>query len=305
LINDSSTSRTAPQGYFFTNLFISFRPKQWYKNVLLLVGIVFSHHLSNTDLWIDVLLAMIYFCALSAGEYLINDILDKKYDQSHPGKRLRPIAAGKLKVSAAAIVAVGLIVLALTGAYFTINLNFFIICAAYVGLILLYSILLKHLFIIDIMVIASGFLIRAIAGCLAIDVTVSPWLIICAFLLALLLALGKRRQELTLLAGEATNHRASFNEYSVPVLDQFINITIGGLIISYLMYTFLTGNYYLMLTTPSAIYGLFRYAFLLYHRDLGGDPVDMLKDKAMLINIAVWCVLMVIIVYVLPPAQWI
>ena len=192
-------------------LLISIRPRQWYKNVLLFVGIVFSANILNVSMWPEVLLAFVYFCMISAGEYLINDILDRERDRIHPVKSQRPIASGRLRVEHALLVALPLIVLSLAGTYLTVNLNFFIISASYILLIIIYSLILKHLVIVDVLVISAGFVIRAVAGALAIEVTVSSWLIVCTFLLALFLALEKRWSELEALADAAEAHRPTLS----------------------------------------------------------------------------------------------
>ncbi|UCE73005.1 MAG: decaprenyl-phosphate phosphoribosyltransferase, partial [Methanomassiliicoccales archaeon] len=205
-------------------LIISMRPKQWYKNLIIFVCIVFSKNLLSFDLWFNIISAFAIFCLLSGSEYLINDILDREKDRKHPRKRKRPIASGTLKISHASVFAVIFIILAFAGAYL-INTWFLLISIAYFVLILSYSLLLKHLIIVDLLVISIGFVIRAVAGCLAIDVFISPWLIICAFLIAMFLALGKRRHELILLGGEAKKHRKILQGYTSEMLDQMINIS--------------------------------------------------------------------------------
>jgi 4-hydroxybenzoate polyprenyltransferase len=278
-------------------LIISIRPKQWYKNSLLFVGIVFSANVLNASMWIDLVLAFVFFCMLSAGEYLINDIIDIEKDRRHPLKCKRPIASGQLKVSYALLLALILIIVALLGSYLVINTDFFLISASYVLLVLLYSFILKNFIIADILVISIGFILRAVAGCVAISVFISPWLIVCTFLLALLLALGKRRGELVSLGDEAAAHRASLSRYSTGMLEQLIGITTGAAIVSYLMYTFFVGNYYMMLTAPSVVYGLFRYLFLVHQENFGGEPERIFRDKPTLINLAIWTLLVVIVLY--------
>jgi 4-hydroxybenzoate polyprenyltransferase len=233
---------------------------------------------------------------LSGGEYLINDIFDRERDQKHPVKSQRPIASGQLKVSHAFLLASLLIVLALVGTYLTVNLNFLIISASYVLLVLLYTFIFKHLVIVDILVVSSGFVIRAVAGCLAINVFISPWLIICTFLLALFLALEKRWHELVILSDDAETHRPTFSEYSTKMLEQLIGIITGVTIVSYLMYTTLAGNYAMVVTAPFAIYGLFRYLYLVHQKGLSAEPETVLKDKAILINLGVWGLLVISII---------
>ena len=278
-------------------LIISIRPKQWYKNSLLFVGILFSANVLNASMWVPVILAFVYFCMLSAGEYLINDLVDIKRDQKHPIKCKRPIASGQLKVSYALLFALILIVVALLGSYLTVNTQFFMISASYVLLTLLYSLGLKRLIIADILAISVGFVLRAVAGCLAIGVFVSPWLIVCTLLLALLLALGKRRGELVSLGVKAAAHRASLSRYSTEMLNQLIGIITGASIVSYFMYTFFVGNYYMMVTAPFVVYGLFRYLFLIHQKNFGSEPEKILQDRPTLINLAVWILLVVLVLY--------
>ena len=277
-------------------LLISVRPKQWYKNSLLFVGIVFSANILNVSMWATVLLAFIYFCMLSAGEYLINDILDRERDRKHPVKSQRPIASGQLKVSHSFLFALLLIVLALLGAYLTISLNFLLISASYLILVLFYSLVFKRLVIADVLAISTGFVIRAVAGALAITVVISPWLIICTFLLALFLALEKRWHELVTLDSDAEAHRSNLAQYSTRMLEKLICITNGALVVSYLLYTFFAGNIAMLLTAPFAVYGLFRYLYLVHERRYGVEPEEVFKDKAMLINLGIWGLFVVSII---------
>ena len=186
------------------------------------------------------------------------------------------------------------------GGAYVINKSFFVISISYLLLILLYSLVLKHLIIVDLLVISIGFVIRAVAGCLAVNVFISPWLIICAFLLALFLALGKRRHELVLLGEEAKMHRKILEEYSTEMLDQMISITSSALIISYSLYTFLADDSYMMLTIPFAVYGLFRYLFLIHAKNFGGETEMIFKDKGMLLSMILWAILVVGILYGIP-----
>lgn len=247
-------------------------------------------------MWATVILAFVFFCMLSSGEYLINDVLDRERDRIHPVKCKRPIASGELKVAQALTVAILLIVLALLGSYLIINTKFFIISASYVVLVLLYSLVLKHLVIADVLAISVGFVIRAVAGCLAIDVFVSPWLIICTFLLALFLVLGKRWNELVVLSDAAESHRTNLSSLSTNMLDKLIGIVTGALIVSYMLYTSSAEDYSLLLTIPFVIYGLFRYLYLVHQKERLAEPEAVFKDKAMLINLAIWVILAAVIV---------
>ncbi len=275
---------------------ISMRPRQWYKNLVIFVGIVFSFNLLNLNLWIDAIGAFAVFCAISGSIYVLNDIIDIEKDKTHPKKCMRPIASGKLNKSYALIFAIIFIGLALFVAYL-INLWFLVSTIAFFLLILIYSVFLKHFIIVDIIIISTGFVIRAIAGCFAVGVLVSPWLIICAFLLALFLAIGKRRHELVLLRGDAGNHRKILDGYSTEMLDQMINITTSALIMSYSLYTFFTGKIFIMLTIPFAFYGLFRYIYLVHKENFGGEPEMLFRDRGMLFTMILWVILIIVILY--------
>ena len=260
-------------------LIISMRPRQWYKNLVIFVGIIFSFNLLNLNLWIDAIGAFAVFCALSGSIYILNDIIDIEKDKNHPQKKRRPIASKRLNPNYALAFAAIFIILALFVAYL-INILFFISALTFFMLI-----------------ISTGFVIRAISGCLAIDVLVSPWLIICAFLLSLFLAIGKRRHELVLLGSDAGNHRKILNGYSTEMLDQMINITTSALIMSYSLYTFFTGKIFIMLTIPFAFYGLFRYIYLVHKENFGGEPEMLFKDRGMLFSIILWVLLAVFVLY--------
>jgi len=278
-------------------LIFSMRPKQWYKNLVIFIGLVFSLNFLNLGAWIDVLGAFIIFCALSGSIYIINDIIDVEKDKNHPLKRFRPLASGELKVSHGLFFAITFILLSMTASYL-INLPFFLITLTFFLLILVYSLFLKNYLIIDIMVISSGFVLRAIAGCLAISVLVSPWLIICTFLIALFLALGKRRHELIVMGGEAKNHRKILGEYSPEMLEQMINITTSILLMSYSLYTFFSNNIYLMLTIPFSFYGLFRYLYLVHSHNMGGEPEMIFKDRGMVLCLISWVLIVLFILYI-------
>lgn len=277
-------------------LIISMRPKHWYKNLVIFAGIVFSTNILNYEMWIDVIVAFSVFCILSGCGYIINDFLDRENDKKHPRKRKRPIASGKLKSSHALAFAAVLIFVAISGAYL-INIQFLITSIIYLLIVLSCSEFLKHIIIVDILVISIGFVIRAIAGCLAINVFISPWLIICTFLLALFLALGKRRHEFILLGDNAKDHRKILEGYSSEMLDQMTTITIAMLIMSYSLYTFLTGNIYMMATIPLVIYGVFRYLFLIYVKNFGGEPEMLFRDRGMSVCLVLWTVMIILILY--------
>jgi 4-hydroxybenzoate polyprenyltransferase len=223
--------------------------------------------------------------------------MDKEKDSAHPKKRNRPIASGRLNILYAVIFVVIILFVAFLSAY-KINIQFFGISLAYFFLIVCYSLLLKHIAIVDVLVISSGFVLRAIAGCFAINVSVSPWLIICAFLIALFLALGKRLHELTLLNNNANKHRKVLDSYSPELLDKMMTIVTSSLIMSYSLYTFLTNNTWMMITIPIIIYGIFRYIFLIHSQNIGGEPEMLFKDKGMLTCMVLWVSLIIGILYI-------
>jgi len=277
-------------------LVYSMRPKQWYKNLVLFIGLVFSLNFLNLGAWINVIAAFIIFCILSGSIYILNDIIDIEKDKKHPSKQFRPLTSGRMKISHGLFLALSFIILSLAASFF-INLSFFMITIAFFILILIYSLFLKNFLIVDIIVISSGFVLRAIAGCLAISVVVSPWLIICTFLIALFLALGKRRHELIVLGDEAENHRKILGDYSPEMLEQMINITTSILVMSYSLYTFFSNNIYMMLTIPFAFYGLFRYLYLVHSHNMGGEPEMIFKDRGMVLCIIFWVIIVLLILY--------
>ena len=278
-------------------LLITMRPQQWYKNLVLFVSIIFSLNIRNLEMWSLVISAFVVFCLISGGEYIINDIVDREKDKNHPKKQKRPIASGMLKLNHALLFSIILIIGGLVASYF-INIQFMILSISYILLILFYSLILKHIIIVDILVISIGFVIRAIAGGVAINVFISPWLIVCTFLLALFLGIAKRRNELVLLGDEGKNHRKILSDYSTIVLDQMMSIVTAALIISYSMYTFLSNNYYMMLTIPFAIYGIFRYLLLVHLSNFGGEAEMLFKDRGMQICIVLWGLTAIGVLYI-------
>jgi 4-hydroxybenzoate polyprenyltransferase len=278
------------------DILISMRPKQWYKNLVLFIGIIFSLNLFHIELWIDAISGFAIFCLLSGSIYIINDYMDIDKDRKHPKKRNRPLPSGRLNKNHALGFAMVFIAISLGWAYL-INLQFLTASISYLVLIVIYSLFLKEIIIVDILVLSTGFVIRAIAGCLAVGVLVSPWLIICTFLMALFLAIGKRRHELVLLKGDAGGHRKILEGYSLPMLDQMTSITTTSLIMSYTLYTFFANNIYLMATIPFAFYGLFRYMFLIDSKGMGGEPEMLFLDKGMVLAMILWVGIVVWVLY--------
>jgi 4-hydroxybenzoate polyprenyltransferase len=243
------------------------------------------------------------FCALSGAVYLVNDIADREADRRHPLKKHRPIAAGELSVGAATAWAVALSAVSLAAAAW-LRPALVLVALGYLLLHALYTRSLKHLVILDVLAIAIGFVLRAVAGGVAIDVPISDWLLVCTILLALFLALGKRRAEITLLADSATNHRRILEEYSPYLLDQMIGVVTASTLVAYMIYclspetTQHFGTHWLVLTVPFPIYGIFRYLYLVHRRDGGGSPADMLlTDTPLLACVAMWGMAVIAIIY--------
>jgi 4-hydroxybenzoate polyprenyltransferase len=282
-------------------LFAALRPRQWTKNGLLFVALAFTLNLQQPALLARSLAAFVCFCALSSAGYLLNDVLDVEADRQHPTKRLRPIAAGQVAVG----LALGLgLALAIGGLLvcWLIAPMLGVLALTYLGLTALYSTTLKHLVLLDIFGLAGGFVLRAAAGAVAIDVPISPWLYIATLLGALLIALGKRRTELQTLGVEAAGHRRNLESYSLEFIDQLILVVSSAALMTYALYTFsaenLPRNHSMMLTIPVVLYGLFRYLFLVHEGDVGGSPEELLfRDRPLLLAVIGWAVLAVAFLY--------
>ena len=303
----------------FVALIMAMRPRQWTKNLALFVGLVFAQRLFSVTAFERAGLAFLAFCLASSIIYLLNDLLDLENDRQHPVKQKRPLASGRLPISWA-ITMIGVLLIAcagLTAAIFTIpiserdtfaslggsNLLFAATISVYLVLMVLYSIRLKHIVLLDVFVIASGFVLRILAGAVVIPVSISPWLYLVTILLSLFLALNKRRHELVLLQGEASNHRQILKEYSLPMLDQMITIVSAATFMSYSLYTFQgpTGNHRLMITIPFVLYGMFRYLYLVYMKMEGGSPEEvLLRDRHMLATVVLCVAIIIVVLYILP-----
>jgi 4-hydroxybenzoate polyprenyltransferase len=246
--------------------------------------------------------AFFAFCALSSSIYLVNDVIDRDQDRLHPVKRMRPVASGALAVQAALMAAALLAAVAL-GWSFWISVYLGLTALSYMVLLTIYSLFLKHIVILDVLTIAMGFELRAVAGGFAAEVPVSQWLLVCTILLALFLALSKRRHELVLLAEDAVGHRPILGEYSPYLLDQMIGIVTATTLMSYILYTIdagtaaRLGTRWLELTIPFPLYGIFRYLYLV-HQKGGGSPSDLfLTDRPLLACVAVWALAVVLLIY--------
>lgn len=277
---------------------LSLRPRQWVKNLVVFAALIFSGNAFDWQMQAKAWAAFAAFCAVVSSGYLLNDILDREQDQVHPQKRRRPIASGELGAGAAAVTAAALSLGALAGSlaidyYLTLSL------LAYIALQLTYTLLVKHQVILDVMFIAAGFVIRAVAGAAAIRVEISPWLIVCAMLLALFLALAKRRAELVLLEGEAASHRRNLVHYSIDLVDQMTAITASATVVSYAIYSFnVHETGWMMVTVPFVLYGVFRYLYLVNQHLKGGAPEQVLfTDRPLLINIVLWAATAEAVIY--------
>lgn len=285
------------------NLITSLRPDQWTKNLIVFAALVFAVKLFDPAALALASAAFLIFCALSGSVYLINDVSDREADRRHPLKRLRPIASGALGAGTALGWAVGLGVVALAAAY-ALRPLFAVAAAAYLALFALYTHTLKHVVILDVMSIAIGFVLRAVAGGLVIGVPVSDWLLVCTILLALFLGLAKRRHEITALADGASGHRRILEEYDPYLLDQMIAIVAAATLVVYIIYCASPdtaerfGTRLLVLTTPFPIYGIFRYLYLVHRKHGGGSPSDLLlRDRPLLGCVALWGIAVVTIIY--------
>jgi len=282
------------------------RPKQWIKNLIIFAIIVFSMNLFDLALLAKTCLAFVFFCILSGTVYIINDCADLEQDKRHPVKSLRPIAAGVVPPAFAIRAAVFLSIVCLGGSFLLLGVGFGLISVAYYSLVVSYSFYLKNVVILDVFAIALGFVIRALAGGIAINEPISAWFLVCTMFLALFLALAKRRNELLLLEGDAHKHRKALAEYSPLFLDQMIAVVTTSTVISYAMFTVsseslefqLYKTHNLIYTVPFVVYGIFRYLYLAYHKEQGGSPTTiLLTDKALIVDILLWSAACALILY--------
>ena len=278
------------------------RISQWSKNVIVYAALVFDGKLLQPELFWRTTLVALCFCLVSSAVYLMNDLVDIENDRQHPRKRLRPLPSGQLSPRLAAAAAFGLAAVGLAGTVW-IHPWAGVVTAVYLAQNAAYSFYLKDLVIIDVLVLSLGFLLRVAAGVLVVDVTnFSPWLYVCVTLLSLFLGFGKRRHEITLLADEAGNHRASLDHYNVALLDQLIGMVTTSTLVAYTFYTFesqtaLAGGR-MLLTVPFVFYFIARYLYLIHVRKLGGAPDELLlRDRPLLINSVLWAALVVILIY--------
>ncbi|BBL79362.1 decaprenyl-phosphate phosphoribosyltransferase [Rubrobacter xylanophilus] len=278
------------------------RPKQWTKNGFVLAGLVFSGEAFMPSSVASAALAFAAFCALSGAVYAFNDVLDVEEDRKHPRKRLRPVASGEVSPRSAVVFAAALAAAGLTACFY-VGVGVGISGVAYLLLQALYTGVLKHLAILDVMSISAGFVIRALAGAQAVGSPISPWLLVCTGLLTLFLGFTKRRYELASLGDGAAVHRRNLRDYSVPLLDEMMNIMLAATIIAYSLYTFFVyangEQIFMMASIPFVVYGVLRY-MLLVHRDGGGNPDTLLlRDRPLQITLLLWLVVVMFVLYFL------
>jgi 4-hydroxybenzoate polyprenyltransferase len=284
-------------------IFKSLRPQQWIKNLFIFAPLIFSRNILNQPLFFKTVAAFAAFCLISSAHYIFNDLRDIEEDRRHPLKSKRPLASGRLKKGPAvvAMILIGAAGLALAA---SIGRPFLIIAASYLVLQTAYSMWLKHVVILDVFVIAAGFLIRVVAGGLAIQVEISSWLLICTILLSLFLAMGKRRYELVLLDKDAASHRPILKEYNTYLLDQMISVVTASTLLAYCLYTISAetvakfGTRNLIFTVPFVLYGIFRYLYLIHQKAEGGTPEALIiRDKPLLADIFLWIVAAALILH--------
>jgi len=278
------------------------RPRQWTKNVFIFAALVFDKQLFVVDSFIRTFAGVLLFCLISSCVYILNDIVDVEADRQHPEKKNRPIPSGKLPVNIAWISLIVLVIFVVAAAYF-LDLEFMAVIISYFVLNVAYSLWLKHIPILDVLIIAAGFVLRVHAGVTLIEVErFSPWLYVLMTLLSLFLGFGKRRAELSLLAHGAGSHRKVLDGYTLPLLDQYIMIVSGTTIVAYSLYTFsapnLPENHSMMLTIPFVVYAIFRYLYLIHVEDAGGTPEEiLLSDRPFQISMTLWALSVISVFY--------
>ena len=286
-----------------SQLIRSLRPRQWTKNLLVFAWLIFGEKLRDPHALALAVGAFAVFCALSGVVYLINDVRDREADRLHPVKALRPVASGALQQGTALGAAAALGLVATAGAFW-INAEFGAIAVAYLVLLSLYSAFLKNIVILDVLVVAGGFVLRAAGGAAAVNVAFSHWLLLLTLLLALFLGFSKRRAEIVSLASDAQAHRRSLAEYSPYLLDQMIGVVTASTVLAYAFYTISPetvmkfGTDRLLWTVPFPLYGIFRYLYLVHQRSGGGNPSDTLvEDRPILLCVALWGASVILILY--------
>lgn len=275
----------------FLEILKSMRPKQWYKNLVVFLTLIFSKSLFNIEIFYTVFLAFILFILTSGAVYIINDIKDKEKDKNHPTKKKRPIASGKISTKIAGICSTFLILFSIGFSFYFLNKLFLMILVIYLIENLFYTFYLKKIVIVDVITISFGFVLRAIGGAVVASLKFSPWVVLCTFLLALVLGLGKRKMEYS-ETPSPVKFRENLGEYTSKEIDSMLNISIASLIISYSVYTFLSREITMMITIPFGIYALFRYLQIVSH-----GRKYFLADKTLILNLVLWLLIVVGILY--------
>jgi 4-hydroxybenzoate polyprenyltransferase len=282
----------------------SMRPKQWVKNLLVFAAVIFSRNLLDADALLRSLAAFGVFCLLSGAVYIINDLTDREGDRKHPKKKDRPIASGRLKPGPAVTWAVLSVAAGLVGAWL-LDWRFGVLGAGYFLMQLAYSFRLKHVVVLDVIIVAIGFGLRAIAGTFVINVEISSWLFVVTLLLALFVAVAKRRHELLFLEGGGISHRSVLGKYSETLLDQMMAVATSATVVAYCLYTIAPettekfGSRNLIFTLPFVLYGIYRYLYLVYRKEAGGAPEKVfVTDLPMIVDILLWVAAVVVVLYV-------
>ncbi len=268
---------------------VALRPRQWTKNLLLFAGIIFAAKLGDASRWAEALTAFVAYCAASSASYLVNDVRDVAHDRAHPVKSSRPIARGELSPRVAEAIAALLIFSAFL-LVAPLGLASIVFLSTFFALQAAYTLALKHVVLLDVMTIGGLFVVRGAAGAAGVEVRISPWLLLCTALLALFLALAKRRGELVLVGAEATPGRPVLEGYSLALVDQLVTVVAASTVISYCLYTFTArDSKAMMITIPFVVFGVFRYLLLMHRQDLGEEPEEvLLRDAPILVCIAGW-----------------
>ncbi|APR01540.1 ubiA prenyltransferase family protein [Clostridium botulinum] len=275
------------------------RPKQWIKNFFVFAAIIFSGNLTNESILKNNIITFILFCLTSSTIYILNDIVDLEKDKKHPEKKNRPLPSGRVSKSTAIIMNIVILFTVLFCSYKFVDYKIMYIYLLYIVMNIFYCFKLKNVVILDVMVITFGFVLRMESGSLATKVSVSPWLFLCTILLSLFLALNKRKSEIITLKDKRGSHRKILEEYSVELIDNMLTIVTPSILISYCIYTFSSvQSKRMMYTIPFVLYGIFRYQYLMNNHNLGGKPEDVFgKDKPFLVNMVLWVISVVVIIY--------
>lgn len=280
-------------------IFQLMRPKQWIKNFFVFAAIIFSGKFFNENILYLNIITFILFCLTSSSIYVLNDIVDIEKDRCHPDKKRRPLPSGRVSLKTAVILDIIIVLFVTYFSYKMLSIKILSILAIYMVINIFYSFKLKNVVIIDVMIITFGFVLRVESGSLATGVQVSPWLFLCTILLALFLALNKRRSEIITLKDRSGSHRKILEEYSVEMLDKMLIIVTPSILMAYCLYTFSSVQSKTMIfTIPFVLYGIFRYEYLVDKKNVGGKPEDVFgKDIPFLINIILWVISVLTIIY--------